>query len=496
LYGLFFGVSVEKIFNLKNTVIFVCISVVWKIFLAATLSLHPDEAYYWLWSTNLQLSYYDHAPMVAYFIKLTTLFSNSELAVRFSTIIVTVILTFLLWKLVKSLFKSEIIASASVIILHSMPILFSVSIITTPDTPSFLFLSIATFFVWKLIETEHQNYWYIIGLFFGLSMLSKYTACLFLMSLFIYMLLDKKLYWFKSYQLYLGIIISVICFLPVIYWNWQHDWASFSYQIGHGLSNKGIRFNYIFEYLGTQAGVFSVILFFPVLYIGIKYLFSKNTVKIFIAAFSIPIILFYVITALKRLPGGNWPIPAYFTFSIIAANYFADGKNFKKKLLKVSIIFNIVISILVGLHAKFTIFPVELISEDAAIADTTNWFYGYKDLTQKLLNEKVNFVMTPSHQFSSTIAYYSKNKIKTAVLPHETKKSQYDFWPLPKEFSNSTGAFVFEYKSEDSFFNTKGIFNDVSDINLFVCFRHHLVIKQFAIKKTGSIKSDFKFKHL
>ena len=264
-----------KIFNLKNTVIFVFVSVLWKLFISS-IPLHSDEAYYWLWSTRLEPSYYDHAPMVAYFIKLTTLFGNSEIAVRFSSVIVTVILSFLLWKLVMKLFNNEAVASASIVILHSMPILFTASIIITPDTPVFLFLSLATYYVWKLIDTENCNYWYLIGLFFGLSMLSKYTACLFVMSLFIYMLLNKKLNWFKNYQLYIGIIISIICFLPVIYWNWQHDWASFSYQIGHGLSNKGIRFNYIFEYLGTQAGVFNVILFFPVLYIGIKYLFSKE----------------------------------------------------------------------------------------------------------------------------------------------------------------------------------------------------------------------------
>ncbi|MFA6913921.1 MAG: glycosyltransferase family 39 protein, partial [Endomicrobiia bacterium] len=175
-----------KIFNLRNTIIFVFVSVLWKIFLSAVLSLHSDEAYYWLWSTNLQLSYYDHSPMIAYFIKLTTLFSNSELAVRFSSIIATVILSVFLWKLVIKLFKNEQVASVSVILLHAMPMMFTASIIITPDTPSFLFLSIATFYVWSLIETENQNYWYLIGLFFGLSLLSKYTAILFILSLFIY----------------------------------------------------------------------------------------------------------------------------------------------------------------------------------------------------------------------------------------------------------------------------------------------------------------------
>ena len=110
----------------------------------SSIPLHSDEAYYWLWSKSLELSYYDHAPMVAYFIKLTTLFCNSEIAVRFSSVIVTVILSFLLWKLVIKLFNNEAMASASIVILHSMAILFTASIITTPDTPVFLFLSLST----------------------------------------------------------------------------------------------------------------------------------------------------------------------------------------------------------------------------------------------------------------------------------------------------------------------------------------------------------------
>ena len=51
---------------------------IWRGFINATLELHPDEAYYWLWSKHLALSYYDHPGMVAYFIKFTTLVSSSE----------------------------------------------------------------------------------------------------------------------------------------------------------------------------------------------------------------------------------------------------------------------------------------------------------------------------------------------------------------------------------------------------------------------------------
>jgi hypothetical protein len=64
----------EKIFSKRNVFFLAGFAVLFKIFLSAGLELHPDEAYYWLWSVHLAPGYYDHSPMVAYFIKITTLF--------------------------------------------------------------------------------------------------------------------------------------------------------------------------------------------------------------------------------------------------------------------------------------------------------------------------------------------------------------------------------------------------------------------------------------
>ena len=54
-----------------------------RLVLAAILPLSPDEAYYWVWSRNLQPGYLDHPPMVAIFIWLgTALLGDSALGVR------------------------------------------------------------------------------------------------------------------------------------------------------------------------------------------------------------------------------------------------------------------------------------------------------------------------------------------------------------------------------------------------------------------------------
>ncbi|MCL2390204.1 MAG: glycosyltransferase family 39 protein, partial [Endomicrobia bacterium] len=149
----------ERIFNKKNTVLAVGAVVLFKLFLSAVLELHPDEAYYWLWSKNLALGYYDHSPMVAYFIKITTVFSDSEVFVRLSSVIVTVFLSFLTWKFAKKFFD-ETVAAAAVIIVNTIPLMMVASIVITPDTPVFLFYCLSVYFLWRLVQTNETKYWY------------------------------------------------------------------------------------------------------------------------------------------------------------------------------------------------------------------------------------------------------------------------------------------------------------------------------------------------
>ena len=56
--------------------------------LAALLPPFDDRLYYWCWSRDLQLSYYDHPPMVAYMIRASTeLFGNGIFAIRLPAVL-------------------------------------------------------------------------------------------------------------------------------------------------------------------------------------------------------------------------------------------------------------------------------------------------------------------------------------------------------------------------------------------------------------------------
>ena len=56
--------------------------------LAATLPPFDDQTYYSCWSRDLQLSYSDHPPMVAYMIRASTeVFGNSIFAIRLPAVL-------------------------------------------------------------------------------------------------------------------------------------------------------------------------------------------------------------------------------------------------------------------------------------------------------------------------------------------------------------------------------------------------------------------------
>src|SRR5207247_7544574 len=103
------------------------------------IELSEDEAYQWLWSKHLALSYYSKPPMIALLQFLgTTLGGDTEFGVRlFSPLIST-----LLGVLVLRFFTRELngrLACCVLLILNPTPLLSAGSILMTIDPPLVLF---------------------------------------------------------------------------------------------------------------------------------------------------------------------------------------------------------------------------------------------------------------------------------------------------------------------------------------------------------------------
>src|SRR5205823_8271055 len=73
-----------------------------RVIYASVIDLRTDEAYYWTWSKENVLSFLDHPPMIAWFIRFgTAIFGDTNFGVRFAGILAMLVTQLLLADLVR-----------------------------------------------------------------------------------------------------------------------------------------------------------------------------------------------------------------------------------------------------------------------------------------------------------------------------------------------------------------------------------------------------------
>ncbi len=421
----------------------VAATVAWKIYLSSTLQLHPDEAYYWLWSRYLDLGYFDHPPLIAYLIRLTTQFSQQELWVRFGGILETVIVSMLAWMLSLRLSQDRRKAAASVITANVLPITLAGSIVITPDIPLFLFASAGIYAYWRIVETGQARYWYVLGVAFGLALLSKYTAVLLAPSLLLFTVVTDERKWLKTVHPYAAFLLGCLLFLPVVQWNREHQWASFAFQFQHGLGGSSYSLAKVLAFIGGQMLVAGPVLFVAGVYASVRVLFQRNKQMLFLSLTSLPVLVFFAYSSLTRTAAPNWPCGAYFTFPIQVSHYFLDASKGKERLWLIGVALSLTLSVAAGLHTRFGVLPLERISKDLRQADATNWFYGWREFARELEKDpEIQVAFTDTSQMAAEITYYTAEKVTGYVDRRHFGGGQYEYWDLPESLRGKSGICV------------------------------------------------------
>ncbi len=206
---------------------------------AAGVELMPEETYYWNYSRHLDIGYLDHPPLVAWLIKLgTTLFGDSEFGVRFGALACGVTAAVLVFRLTRNVFgeDSALIALALSLLL---PFFFMSGFLMTPDAPLNAAWAGALYFLERALIGGRPRAWAWAGLALGLGLLAKYTIALLGIAALVFMVQDPpSRRWFRRWEPYAAVLIAALVFAPVIYWNSQHDWASFVFQTSRRLAER------------------------------------------------------------------------------------------------------------------------------------------------------------------------------------------------------------------------------------------------------------------
>ncbi|HBC40680.1 MAG TPA: glycosyltransferase [Pseudanabaena sp.] len=214
-----------------------------------------DEAYYYLYTQNLDWSYFDHPPLVALTTGIGVWLTGAvtPFTIRIGSVLLytgTLIFSYLTSK---RLFGDRA-ATLTLGILTTIPIFqIAFGILTLPDNALMFFWSACLYVAAteffpssNLYDNKPYQPTYrltVIAVLLGLAFLGKYHGVILGGGLVLFCLLSPRhrCALFSIWTL-AAITLFAISISPVLFWNAQHEFASFRFQSGRAVPSQGYNF--------------------------------------------------------------------------------------------------------------------------------------------------------------------------------------------------------------------------------------------------------------
>jgi|688.fasta_scaffold140886_2 4-amino-4-deoxy-L-arabinose transferase-like glycosyltransferase len=445
------------------------------LFLAVTLPPAEDELYYWTWSQSLSGSYFDHPPMVAWWILVTTkLLGNGLLGIRFSAIFAHLFILFGLGTLSPN---KNILG-----LLLLTPLSLFGGILMSPDVPLLVFWFL--YMKWALgLEERFAPWgddpvtrvyrkspvgwgaWLNGGLLLGLGLLSKYTMALAPFCLIILLFTRYRWKaWLPGFILHL--LIASVLFSPVLFFNLKYQFRPLLFQWNH--TQGSVPFSFLFTYLGNQTLLLGALpfLFLPWVIISFSK-FSRVPSFRALACFYLAPLLFFLFKATHHFLEANWGLVAYLAFWPIATFLIEHSsfRGFTKTIVLTSFLAPLLVSGIVFIHL---IHPLAIISSHQ---DRIAKLKAQFDLSRKAATEipPLSPIYLSSYQWTSYFRYFGLPQ--ALQLPDQGRASQYTLKPSsPCDFES-----VFLFTSSGS-----------AAPDSLNCFKNHKTISEYPLIIRGA----------
>ncbi|QWG25857.1 glycosyltransferase family 39 protein [Bradyrhizobium sediminis] len=395
-----------------------------RLIYASAIDLRTDEAYYWTWSKEGVLSFLDHPPVIAWFIRFgTAVFGDTNLGVRFAGIVAMLVTQLLLADIVRRV-THDVRAVALAVLMPEAALYYG--LLMAKVSPDVALIPFAVAMIWALVRLTESNdarWWLAAGVFAGLALSSKFTAVMLLPAVAAFMLVPKwRSRWLTSPYPWLAALIAVVVFLPVLIWNYQHDWASFRFQLVRATAIHALSLRTVGDYIGLQFGLVGFILL-PVVLSGVALTAWRgyrrgDAVAILLSTAVIVPFGYFFWKSLSLRVGDTWPMfmwPA--GFAAAAVNIAMLPRNgFPAWMIqstiawaKVAIISGIVFVVAVFLY--YVVAPWNLIGR----ADPIGGEAGYEQVVERaqaqLQKTGATWIATTDYRTYAMLRWFFKDRV-------------------------------------------------------------------------------------
>ncbi len=473
--------------SLKTLALVTALLLAARLWLDGHLELMFDEAYYALWAKHLAWCYFDHPPMVALWIRLSTLlFGDHEFGVRALGTFAAAAGGGLVYLVSWHMFGERAEAAFAGLLYCSMLLIAAGAIIITPDTPLLFFWSIACYALVRVYRDGDWRWWLLIGAAMGLALQSKYTAFLLGAGIVCAVLVVPPMRkWSRHPAPYVAGLLAFAIFAPVIAWNYQHDWASFAKQFGRS-QISGLNLRYVAELVGSQLGLIT-----PFVFIlaggGVWIAFRRPADKsreacLLLVSLIGPTLAYFLLHSLHARVHGNWVAPAYPLLAVLAARAAFQSSQFNNRWRpavelsrRYAVPVGIGFAVMTYLQAAAGVFPVN------PAKDPTALMVGWSDLAHQLEDvarqQQATYVLTSGYALTSLLSVYAS---RIPVFQFNERLRWIAFEQPPTSLFVGSGVYVSE-AGKDLSSQLARRFKEMRRVANVTRMRGTKVIKRYAV---------------
>ena len=290
-----------------------------RLIAAARAPLVPDETYYWLWAQHPATGYYDHPPMVAWWIGATSFLGRSALAVRLPFVLSFAVVSWLAFDTAKAMFGPPV-ARRALLWINACVLLSVWTIGATPDPPSVLMWTGGLWALARLRASGKGAWWLVFGLFAGLGIEAKYTNFFLGLGAILWFAGDRDARrWLLTPWPYLGAAVAAAAMAPNLIWNAQHHWLTVAKQFGR-LAPAHLTINYLVEFVVSQPLLLNPLTFIFVVIAVLKWWRNRNDRSLtLLVALPAPALLYMLVHVFHDRVQGNWTAPLFPGLVVLAA---------------------------------------------------------------------------------------------------------------------------------------------------------------------------------
>ncbi|MXV38633.1 hypothetical protein GO491_08095 [Flavobacteriaceae bacterium Ap0902] len=368
-----------------------------------------DEAYYWVWSQNLDWGYFDHPPMVAFWANLGFKLFQNELGARLVAILFGGLGFVLLGKLLE--IKTYKQLQLYCFLFFSMVLFQVFGFINTPDAP-LLFFGILYFYLLKKFLNDQSNlHAMLLGIAMALLIYSKYHGIL----IIIFSLLPHTFRLIKSKYFYIAVFTGILCYAPHIWWQFDNEFISLEYHLVKRNVRNVFKWNYPGDYLLSLVWASSPLLFFHHIKALVKSRYTTQFQKSLLWTI-VGIIGFFILITFKRYIQAQWSLVAFIPLLIVSYQYY---KNKPKAFKTIKVLSMMTLVIICMARIYFMIQDVPYPTQ----------YHGWKDFMIKAGDKTKGIAVFEKYQYASLFNFYNypKKKARTYVTL-ENRTSQYNLW--------------------------------------------------------------------